>query len=82
MSSVGTFSGTAPRTSDPHVYRCDAGHEIRIDNGTWTTLSVQFSPEEPQEYNYCMHCFGAWAVRQFPLKLQDNPEVDDGQSQG
>jgi hypothetical protein len=59
---------------DPKVYRCDAGHEVRIDAGTYTTLVVQYCPEPSKGYNYCMHCFGAWAVRQFPLKLQESPE--------
>ena len=68
-------------TGKTHVYRCLAGHEVRVENGTWTTLKVHFGNEEPKQYNYCMHCFGAWAVRQFPLHLQDNPELSNGQPQ-
>lgn len=48
------------------VYRCDAGHEIKC-NGTWTSFVFQAGGES-HDYNYCMRCFGEWAVKNFPLR--------------
>jgi len=57
-----------------HLYRCNLGHEIRIESGQWFTMRLQLAGEsKPADYNYCPHCFGAWAERQWPLTCEPLP---------
>jgi hypothetical protein len=50
------------------IYRCDKGHELSFpENATYTTFRVQWN-EDGKDYNYCPHCFGEWAVQQWPFR--------------
>lgn len=60
-----------PATPITRTYSCALGHAFTI-NGEWTTFAVTSPAADgapsSRSYNYCMDCFGAWAVRQWPLR--------------
>lgn len=63
-----SFSSTQ-NSAGRHIYMCPNGHVFDVQDGTWTTLTIQFWGSSPRtkHYNYCMECFGEWAEKKWPL---------------
>lgn len=63
-----------PTLARSYRYTCPAGHTMTLA-GPWTTLHVAIHDLDgsiaPRDYNYCMTCFGEWAVRQWPLTCEE-----------
>lgn len=56
-------------TLKKNTYRCEAGHTMEI-YGNWTTLSVP-GDRGNSNYNFCFHCYGEWAQKQWPLTCDE-----------
>jgi hypothetical protein len=49
-------------------YRCESGHEM-VMYGEYSALEIHPGDGvRPRSYNFCMECWGAWAVAQWPMK--------------
>ena len=66
LAEIGELKMTESVAIGKKTFRCDAGHEFKMD--AWSTMAVQFDdPPQKHEFNYCPICFGQWAAKQWPL---------------
>ena len=72
MSETGKISNAGWTTNNfvpsrQTVYRCAAGHELKL-LGDYVPLRCINPAGEMSDYHFCFQCWGIWAEKQWPLR--------------